>query len=132
MNSTTKLAALSKFKSSPSVVMRQPVTKILVIYDVHVQEISQIPLIINYGETRFFSCLFNLIFCSRFTESRRGVHSSVSAIDHQSDYLSLRSSASIGPAVAPNNYSRGGVIINFVTATGGDVEMLRSIECFHK
>jgi hypothetical protein len=24
------------------------------------------------------------------------------------------------------------VIVNFVTATGGDVEMLRSIECFYK
>lgn len=62
MNSTTKLAALSKFKSSPSVVMRQPVTKILVIYDVHVQEISQIPLIINYGETRFFPVYLTSFF----------------------------------------------------------------------
>ncbi|KAF6762675.1 hypothetical protein DFP72DRAFT_564006 [Ephemerocybe angulata] len=35
------------------------------------------------------------------------------------------------PAVAPN-YSRAGVVINYVTATGGDVEMLRSIECFYK
>ncbi|TFK28798.1 hypothetical protein FA15DRAFT_664859 [Coprinopsis marcescibilis] len=34
-------------------------------------------------------------------------------------------------AIAPN-YSRAGVVINFVTATGGDVEMLRSIECFYK
>ncbi|PFH51458.1 hypothetical protein AMATHDRAFT_142781 [Amanita thiersii Skay4041] len=37
----------------------------------------------------------------------------------------------VSPAVA-NNYSRAGVVINFVTATGGDVEMLRSIECFYK
>jgi hypothetical protein len=37
----------------------------------------------------------------------------------------------VGPAIAPN-YSRAGVVINFVTATGGDVEMLRSIECFYK
>ena len=35
------------------------------------------------------------------------------------------------PAIAPN-YSRAGVVVNFVTATGGDVEMLRSIECFYK
>ena len=37
--------------------------------------------------------------------------------------------------VAPANasgYSRAGVVVNFVTATGGDVEMLRSIECFYK
>ncbi|KAI6119405.1 P-loop containing nucleoside triphosphate hydrolase protein [Pisolithus croceorrhizus] len=37
----------------------------------------------------------------------------------------------VAPAIA-SNYSRAGIIINFVTATGGDVEMLRSIECFYK
>lgn len=49
MSSATKLSALSKFKSNPSVVMRQAAPKVLVIYDVHVQELNQIPLIINYG-----------------------------------------------------------------------------------
>ena len=37
----------------------------------------------------------------------------------------------VAPAIA-NNYSKAGVVVNFVTATGGDVEMLRSIECFYK
>ncbi|KAF8639446.1 hypothetical protein AX16_010301 [Volvariella volvacea WC 439] len=37
----------------------------------------------------------------------------------------------VAPAIAPN-YARAGVVVNFVTATGGDVEMLRSIECFYK
>ncbi|KAF8322273.1 hypothetical protein DL93DRAFT_2163107 [Clavulina sp. PMI_390] len=37
----------------------------------------------------------------------------------------------VSPAVS-TNYSRAGVVINFVTAAGGDVEMLRSIECFYK
>ncbi|OSX60355.1 hypothetical protein POSPLADRAFT_1171425 [Postia placenta MAD-698-R-SB12] len=37
----------------------------------------------------------------------------------------------VAPAIAPS-YSRAGVVVNFVTATGGDVEMLRSIECFYK
>jgi len=37
----------------------------------------------------------------------------------------------VAPAIA-NNYNRAGVVVNFVTATGGDVEMLRSIECFYK
>ncbi|KAG8952497.1 hypothetical protein FRC04_004557 [Tulasnella sp. 424] len=37
----------------------------------------------------------------------------------------------VAPAIS-NNYSRSGIVINFVTATGGDVEMLRSIECFYK
>ena len=36
------------------------------------------------------------------------------------------------PIVLATGYSRAGVVINFVTATGGDVEMLRSIECFYK
>jgi hypothetical protein len=40
-------------------------------------------------------------------------------------------SGSVAPAIA-SSYARAGVIINFVTATGGDVEMLRSIECFYK
>ncbi|EIN10689.1 P-loop containing nucleoside triphosphate hydrolase protein [Punctularia strigosozonata HHB-11173 SS5] len=37
----------------------------------------------------------------------------------------------VAPAVA-TSYARAGVVVNFVTATGGDVEMLRSIECFYK
>jgi hypothetical protein len=43
-------------------------------------------------------------------------------------HLTLRR---VAPAVA-SNHSRAGVVVNFVTATGGDVEMLRSIECFYK
>ncbi|KAG2013727.1 ATP-dependent rRNA helicase RRP3 [Coprinopsis cinerea AmutBmut pab1-1] len=35
------------------------------------------------------------------------------------------------PAISPN-HARAGVVVNFVTATGGDVEMLRSIECHYK
>jgi len=37
----------------------------------------------------------------------------------------------VAPAIA-SSYTRAGVVINFVTDTGGDVEMLRSIECFYK
>ena len=37
----------------------------------------------------------------------------------------------VAPAIS-NNYAKAGVVVNFVTATGGDVEMLRSIECFYK
>jgi translation initiation factor 4A len=37
----------------------------------------------------------------------------------------------VAPAIS-SSYSRAGVVVNFVTATGGDVEMLRSIECFYK
>jgi hypothetical protein len=51
MNAGTKLAALNKFRNSNSAVMRQPATKVLVVYDVQVKppEVSHIPLIVNYG-----------------------------------------------------------------------------------
>jgi translation initiation factor 4A len=52
MNAGTKLAALNKFRSSASGIMRQAVTKVLVVYDVQVKapDVAHIPLIINYGE----------------------------------------------------------------------------------
>ena len=55
MNAGAKLAALNKFRSPPTGLMRQPTTKVLVVYDVQVKtpEVSQIPLIINYGENIF-------------------------------------------------------------------------------
>lgn len=51
MNAGTKLAALNKFKGSASAIMRQPATKVLVVYDVQVKqpEVFQVPLVINYG-----------------------------------------------------------------------------------
>ncbi|OAX43910.1 P-loop containing nucleoside triphosphate hydrolase protein [Rhizopogon vinicolor AM-OR11-026] len=99
MNAGTKLAALNKFKSSASVIMREPVTKVLVVNDVQVKtpEVSHVPLIINYDLPK-----------------------AVEEYAHR-----------VSPAIA-SNYARAGVIVNFVTATGGDVEMLRSIECFYK
>ncbi|KAG9317532.1 hypothetical protein JVU11DRAFT_1738 [Chiua virens] len=99
MNAGTKLAALNKFRSSGSVMMRQPVTKVLVVNDVQVKipEISHVPLIVNYDLPK-----------------------AVEEYAHR-----------VAPAIA-SSYARAGVIINFVTATGGDVEMLRSIECFYK
>ncbi|KAJ8508402.1 hypothetical protein ONZ45_g9316 [Pleurotus djamor] len=99
MNAGTKLAALNKFRNSSSIVMRQPTTKVLVVYDVQVKapEVSQIPLVVNYDLPK-----------------------AVEEYAHR-----------VAPAIA-NNYARAGVVINFVTATGGDVEMLRSIECFYK
>ncbi|KAF8842299.1 hypothetical protein BDN67DRAFT_989268 [Paxillus ammoniavirescens] len=99
MNAGTKLAALNKFRSSASVITRQPVTKVLVVNDVQVKipEVSHVPLIINYDLPK-----------------------AVEEYAHR-----------VAPAIA-SSYARAGVIINFVTATGGDVEMLRSIECFYK
>jgi translation initiation factor 4A len=53
------------------------------------------------------------------------------ARDSLSHFDLTRLSVSVAPAIAPS-HSRAGVVVNFVTATGGDVEMLRSIECFYK
>ncbi|KAJ7276335.1 P-loop containing nucleoside triphosphate hydrolase protein [Mycena haematopus] len=99
MSAGTKLAALNKFRGSSSMIMRQPATKVLVVYDVQVKtpEVAHVPLIINYDLPK-----------------------AVEEYAHR-----------VAPAIA-SNYSRAGVIVNFVTATGGDVEMLRSIECFYK
>ena len=50
MNAGAKLAALNKFRNTPGI-MRQAPTKVLVVYDVQVKtpDVSQIPLVINYG-----------------------------------------------------------------------------------
>lgn len=52
MNAGTKLAALNKFRGSSGSMIRQPVTKVLVIYDVQVKapDVFQVPLVINYGK----------------------------------------------------------------------------------
>ncbi|KAF8592533.1 hypothetical protein K439DRAFT_1625895 [Ramaria rubella] len=100
MNAGTKLAALNKFRGSTSIMIRQqPVTKVLVVYDVQVKapDVFQVPLVINYDLPK-----------------------AVEEYAHR-----------VAPAIS-SSYSRAGVVINFVTATGGDVEMLRSIECFYK
>ncbi|CAK5275670.1 unnamed protein product [Mycena citricolor] len=98
MNPGTKMAALNKFRSSTSMIMRQPAAKVLVAYDVPVKapEVAHVPLIIY------------------------DLPKAVEEYAHR-----------VAPAIA-STYSRAGVIVNFVTATGGDVEMLRSIECFYK
>ena len=51
MNAGTKLAALNKFRNTTSGLMRPAATKVLVVYDVLVKtpEVSQVPLVINYG-----------------------------------------------------------------------------------
>ncbi|PPQ79556.1 hypothetical protein CVT25_003438 [Psilocybe cyanescens] len=99
MNAPTRVTALNKFRTSSSVVLRQPSTKILVVYDIQLKsnEVPHVPLVINYDLPK--------------------------AVEEYSN----RVSSAIASA-----YSRAGVVVNFVTATGGDVEMLRSIECYYK
>ncbi|KIK65331.1 hypothetical protein GYMLUDRAFT_82590 [Collybiopsis luxurians FD-317 M1] len=115
MNAATKLAALNKYRSTTSNMMRQSATKVLVVYDVQVKEISHIPLVINYGSFLYSNP------SSHLNDSCTDLPKAVEEYAHR-----------VAPAISPNNYTRAGVIINFVTATGGDVEMLRSIECFYK
>ncbi|KAH9482448.1 ATP-dependent RNA helicase eIF4A [Psilocybe cubensis] len=99
MNAPTRATALNKFRNSSSVIMRQPNTKVLVVYDIQLKnnEVPHVPLVINYDLPK--------------------------AVEEYSN----RVSSAIASA-----YSRAGVVVNFVTATGGDVEMLRSIECYYK
>ncbi|KAF9534864.1 hypothetical protein CPB83DRAFT_843068 [Crepidotus variabilis] len=99
MNSVTRVAALNKFRSASSMILKQPGMKVLVVYDIQLKsgEFPHVPLVVNYDLPK--------------------------AVEEYSHRVS--------PAIAPN-YSRAGIVVNFVTATGGDVEMLRSIECFYK
>ena len=66
MNAGAKLAALNKFRATPAI-MRQTATKVLVVYDVQVKtpEVSQIPLVINYGIfhlcSRPFDCIDDML-----------------------------------------------------------------------
>ena len=52
MGSSNKLAALNKFRSVSANALRPAQIKVLVVYDVQVKtpEISQVPLVVNYGE----------------------------------------------------------------------------------
>lgn len=98
MNPTAKMAAITKYRSPTSPLMKAA-TRVLVVYDVQIKatEVPQVPVIINYDLPK-----------------------AVEEYGHR-----------VAPASA-SNYSRPGVVVNFVTAAGGDVEMLRSIECFYK
>ena len=53
MSSNNKLAALNKFRSTSTNALRPTPTKILVVYDVQVKtpEVSQVPLVLNYGRS---------------------------------------------------------------------------------
>ena len=52
MNTGTKLTAMNKFRNANAGMMRQPKTKVLVVYDVVVKsgDALQVPLVINYGK----------------------------------------------------------------------------------
>lgn len=62
MNAGTKVAALNKFRGG-SAMIRQPTTKILVVFDVQVKspDVFQVPLVINYGQCSFVQLLHRLL-----------------------------------------------------------------------
>ncbi len=61
MNAGTKVAALNKFRGG-STMIRQPTTKILVVFDVQVKspDVFQVPLVINYGRCSFVQLFHRL------------------------------------------------------------------------
>ena len=136
MNAGAKLAALNKFRATPGI-MRPTATKVLVVYDVQVKtpEVSQIPLVINYGKSinQLESCCnIPLIYVLDLPKAvEEYAHRYVIPTSGRGKLVTVLLLHSVAPAIAPS-YSRAGVVVNFVTATGGDVEMLRSIECFYK
>lgn len=86
----------------------------------------------SFLENHALDNLYRVGHTFRFAESRRRIRTSVWCLTLVLLLLSSRIPPdSVAPAIAPS-HSRAGVIVNFVTATGGDVEMLRSIECFYK
>ena len=132
MSNGAKLAALNKFKSPTPGMMRQVPMRLLIVYDVIVKtpDVPQVPLIINYGKrylvNRGLLTLTSCQICQRLSKNMP-----IGKFAYPRCRMFLTFYLSVAPAIAPN-YSRAGVVINFVTATGGDVEMLRSIECFYK
>lgn len=113
--------------------MRQPLTKVLVVNDVQVKipEISHVPLIVNYGISNSPQSLFFVLKISQICPKQS--KNMLIGRDRRifNSLFSHVTVDSVAPAIA-SSYARAGVIVNFVTATGGDVEMLRSIECFYK
>lgn len=116
--------------------MRPTPIKVLVVYDVQVKtpEVSQVPLVLNYGNDpiplpRVHIQLTDLL-CQIFQKPLRSTRIGPLFCIHLR-LIGADNLRSVAPAIA-SSYTRAGVVINFVTATGGDVEMLRSIECFYK
>jgi hypothetical protein len=81
MSSNNKLTALNKFRSVNANAFRPASIKVLVVYDVQVKtpEVSQVPLVVNYGEIHSFGFGAYLAHRShlRSSKSRRGIRSSV-------------------------------------------------------
>jgi len=55
MAAPNKLAALNKYRSAGSAMPRPVQVKVLVVYDVQIKDVPQVPLIVNYG--MFYSLL---------------------------------------------------------------------------
>ena len=116
--------------------MRPTPIKVLVVYDVQVKtpEVSQVPLVLNYGKDPIplphVHVQLTDLLCQISQKPSRSTRIGPLFCIHLR-LIGADGFHSVAPAIA-SSYTRAGVVINFVTATGGDVEMLRSIECFYK
>jgi translation initiation factor 4A len=134
MNTITRTAALNKFRTASNI-LRQTNMKVLVVNDVQLKsgDTPHIPLVINYGELS--TSLQPIALLTGSADLPKAVEEYslrlVELILQWRITLIRVYYYSVAPAIA-SNYSRAGIVVNFVTATGGDVEMLRSIECFYK
>jgi hypothetical protein len=131
MSPQSRLAALQKFRS-PSPAGRG---KVLVVFELTVKtnESGPVRLVINYDlprsvegyAQRFVSLLVSPPSRSEFSA---GVERRILMLLYFVFPLVNR----VAPAVSPSNLRPPGVVVNMIQANGGDVEMLRSIECAYK
>lgn len=127
MPAQTRQAVLAKWRQSAQTGRG---ARFLVAFDVVVKapEVVQCPLVINYGMSGAFMPLSDIVADDSPTDLPRSVEGYAQRVAP-----ALSSGGNIGP-----NNRRGGnepqssVILNFIQAAGGDVEMLRSTECAYR
>ena len=80
MNQGAKLSALNKFRNGTASLMRQPSTRVLVVYDVIIKtgDTPQVPLVVNYGKHLCYCYPMIINKWCRFAQGRGGICSSVS------------------------------------------------------
>lgn len=129
MPTQTRQATLNKWRQSAQL-GRGP--RFLIAFDVVIKtpEVSQCPLVINYGKlyvANSHSMILIFIICSQdLPRSVEGYAQRVAP--------ALSANNNNGPTNrrGVNDHQAPSVILNFIQAAGGDVEMLRSTECAYR
>lgn len=125
MPAQTRQAVLAKWRQSGQTGRG---ARFLVAFDIVIKapEIGQCPLVINYGMLEAF--VVGTLLTTYFSDLPRSVEGYAQRVAP-----ALSSGSNNG-----TNSRRGGnelqssVILNFIQAAGGDVEMLRSTECAYR